>query len=133
MLKRAQRDSGQAVRSAIIQLREMAEGDLTKAFDNFVRSVVSKEPGFCVVRQEYSRMPPKQLLDVLFQKINVLYSSVNYLQELHQVGRGQIREVSRGGGGGGGVCMCLRGLCKGSIEGISVKYYKNCERQICLV
>jgi len=83
VLKRAQRDASRSIQAATKQLTDMAENNLCKAFDEFTRSVIDKDPGYCCVRLEYTRMPLKQLIDVLFQKLNVLYTSVNYMDELH--------------------------------------------------
>ena len=71
----------------------MAENNLCKAFDEFTQSIIDKDPGYCSIRREYLRMPLKQLIEVLFQKLNVLYTSVNYMYELHH-NRHQLPAVS---------------------------------------
>ena len=63
------------------QLTDMAENNLCKAFEEFTHSVIEKDPGYCSVRREYARMPLKQLIDVVFRKLNVLFTSINYLNE----------------------------------------------------
>ncbi len=57
----------------------MAGTDLAQAFGTFTRSILSKEPGICVIRQEYLQMGARQVVDQFSNKLDILYAAVIYM------------------------------------------------------
>lgn len=76
MLKKAQRDCGQAIRATSTALSQGVERELTTAFHNFQTSVLHKDTGICTIRQEYFTMDPRELLRLVFAKLRLLWQTV---------------------------------------------------------
>lgn len=80
MLKKAQRDCGQAIRATSAALSLDLERELSTAFKNFQTSVLRKEVNVCSVRQEYLAMDPRDMLRLVFTKLRQLWETVFNLQ-----------------------------------------------------
>jgi len=76
MLKKAQRDIGNTVRKTNLILTQTVEDELTTAFRNFSRSVLSGDTEMCQVRAEYLTMDAKQLMNEVFAKLRKLHQIV---------------------------------------------------------
>lgn len=76
ILKKGQRDCGQAIRDAVQRLRTAVENDVDTAFRHFSSSMLLKETGLCQVRQQYLKMSCLDVFNVIFSKLKSLYQSV---------------------------------------------------------
>jgi len=80
MLKKAQRDCGQTVRSTAATLFQGLERELDAAFRNFQVAVLRKEVDLCIVRETYCSMDPRDVVRLIFTKIRQLYQMVFNIQ-----------------------------------------------------
>lgn len=76
ILKKGQRDCGQAIRDAVQRLRTAVENDVDTAFRHFSSSILLKETGMCHVRQEYLQMSYIDVFNAFFSKLKTLYRIV---------------------------------------------------------
>ncbi len=61
VLKRAQRDAGQAVRSACEQYKQLAQEDVATSFRSFTSSFLDKENGICTARRDLLQQDTAQV------------------------------------------------------------------------
>ena len=80
MLKKAQRDCGQTVRTTSATLSQAIEIELDTAFRNFQTALLRKEVNICTVRDEYLALDPRDLLILIFTKLKNLLQMVNRIQ-----------------------------------------------------
>ena len=77
-MKKAQRDTGQTLRMYVVFLRDTLENDVLLAFRNYTATLLTKEPGICVVRQKYLQMDPNTVVqEVNLINIFFIFSVVN--------------------------------------------------------
>lgn len=76
ILKKGQRDCGQAIRDAVQRLKTAVENDVDTAFRHFSSSVLVKETGLCEVRRAYLKMSHAHVFNDVFSKLKLLYQTV---------------------------------------------------------
>ena len=62
----------------VVFLRDTLENDVLLAFRNYTATLLTKEPGICVVRQKYLQMDPNTVVqEVNLMNIFFIFSVVN--------------------------------------------------------
>ena len=103
VLKKAQRDCGQTMRSTMERLDIQFQGQLVSIFGQFSAGLVTTEGGACAVRQRLLALDPARLLDRVFE---------GYITLLRCLGRVAERDLSCGGGEGKGRPKVKENLCR---------------------
>lgn len=83
ILKKAQRECGKTMGAIPAHIRDKIENDLATAAKRFLATLVHKEPGVCVVRQQCLEMAAPQLFVHVIMKFTVMIEFVGRLQAMH--------------------------------------------------
>jgi len=79
VLKKAQRDCGQQIRTLLTTLKDSVTTEITSTFNRFSGQVLgrdSSQSSLCAVREEYLHMDPRSVVMTILNKVCHLYSTV---------------------------------------------------------